>query len=59
MAEKRVLIEHPKDGRRYAVTAATFKRVYEEQGFKVDRYEDGQPYSTPKASKDEPKKVDG
>lgn len=51
-AERIVRIEHP-DGRRYAVTEATYRHMkfphfddgtYEDAGFKIVSYEDGTPY---------------
>lgn len=48
---KMVEIEH-KDGRRYAVTLAKFHKIYEPQGFKALRYEDGSPLPEPKPKKD-------
>lgn len=58
---KMVLIHH-KDGREYAVTPADFRRAkvvekdgeyvtYEAAGFKVDRWESGEPYEDSKAEK--------
>jgi hypothetical protein len=49
-----VVIEH-KDGRRVAVTPADFRRAkvgpdgetYEEQGFKIQHWEGGEPYEEP------------
>ncbi len=41
-----LVIEH-KDGRTYAVSAADFRKTYEEQGFKALRHEDGSPYEPP------------
>lgn len=48
MSDRRVHIEHPKTGVRYAVTPAVFRRKYEPEGFKITQWEDGQPYEEPK-----------
>jgi hypothetical protein len=47
VAERFVVIEH-KDGRRYAVAPADFRRLYEPEGFEALHYEDGEPYEAPK-----------
>lgn len=53
---KMVIIEH-QDGRRYAIQSADYRRkrgmerTYEEQGFAVAGYEDGEPYEPPKRGK--------
>jgi hypothetical protein len=56
---KRVVIRHPKTGREYAILPADFRRrkafaegdgtvkTYEEAGFRIISYEDGQPYHAP------------
>lgn len=61
MNERRVFIFHPKDGRRYSVTPKVFTSVktvvdkdgseitYEEAGFKIETWEDGEPYEAPRA----------
>jgi hypothetical protein len=41
-----LIIEH-KDGRSYAVSAADFRKLYEPEGFKAVRYEDGSDYEPP------------
>ena len=49
---KMVEIEH-KDGRRYAVLPADYRKVYEpEGGWKVLQYEDGTPYETPEEARE-------
>lgn len=47
MAEKRVVIRHPKDGREYGVTEAVFEEVYKSQGFKIISFENGEEYIPP------------
>lgn len=42
-----LIIAHPKTDERYAVSAADFRKVYEPQGFKAERYEDGSDYEPP------------
>lgn len=46
-----LIIEH-KDGRRYAVSAADFRKRYESEGFKAVGYEDGAEYQPPQAKAD-------
>lgn len=41
-----LVIEH-KDGRQYAVSAADFRKLYADQGFKPVAYEDGSAYEPP------------
>lgn len=52
-----VRIAH-RDGREFAVTPADYRskktdaegQTYEQQGFKIVRWEDGEPYEEPKAA---------
>lgn len=48
----RVIIEH-KDGKQYSVEPSAFHKLYEQDGYKIVRNEDGTPYEapTPKAAK--------
>jgi hypothetical protein len=52
-----VIIEHPKTGEQYAIARANFtkklgqEQSYEEQGFKMLRYEDGSPIEPAKQAK--------
>lgn len=52
-----LIIEH-KDGRQYAVSAATFRKVYEPEGFKAVRHEDGEPYEAPAPKAEKAEKVE-
>lgn len=62
MADDRMVnIRHPKTGREFAILPKAFTRAnvfpegvgsYAEQGYEIDRYEDGSEYDGPKSQKE-------